>query len=47
MPLDIVMAVPGLVPGIIPAIHVLDLALAQGVDVRHKPALGLDPMGRA
>jgi hypothetical protein len=41
MTLDIVMA------GLVPAIHVFDLAFDQGVDARHKPALGLDPKGRA
>jgi hypothetical protein len=38
MTLAIVMA--GLV---VPAVHVFDFALDQGVDARHKPALGLDP----
>jgi tetratricopeptide (TPR) repeat protein len=39
MTLVIVMA------GLVPAIHVFDLAADQGVDARHEPALGLDPRG--
>jgi hypothetical protein len=43
----IVMACPDLFPGFVPAIHVFDLGLDHGMDARHKPALGLDPRGRA
>jgi hypothetical protein len=33
--------------GLVPAIHVCDWLVIKGVDARHKPALGLDPRGRA